>query len=459
MAITLLIRIALSEDRPEDAEELLKQLPANGRAAAELSLGGAIWNRYQQQLRSQGNNNSPENEKLKQRATELLGNGYQSLQDSATPSAAAATGLLYYVQVLLDDKNYDQAIEVLEHPNIGPLTFARDTSAGKPRPEFVRETFKAALRAYISIAPPRTEDAQSLMDELDRLAQGQADAEKQLTSIYINLGLQLQRQLTELKTAGQHEQTTAVADTFAHLLERVSQRSDVSDWKMRNWIAQTNLQLGEGVSGPEASRYLEQAEDAFRGILAAVEKDPSYAPNPLAVLGVRKRLGDCQLANRQYKAAYQQYKKILTEKPSILELQQAAALALQRWGTEEQLAEKLEQSIRGAESQANQKNLVWGWLQLAKVAQHLQRKAAQKQDDPNRQKNVTKYEDMFFNARFHAVEARYAAAQIADETGRASQLRKAIQSLNTLQQLYPELGGPNWKPRFEELLQEMKNAQ
>ncbi|NOY42849.1 MAG: hypothetical protein GXP26_13575 [Planctomycetes bacterium] len=456
VATNLLINIALRENRPEEAEKLLTQLPVARRAAAELSLGSSMWNRYQQQFRNSGGTPSDEALKLKQRATELLGSGYQSLRESESASVAEATGLLYYAQLLLADSKFDKAVEVLEHPNVGPLRLAKNSPDGKQRPQFTQEVFKAALRAYVSVDPPRTESAQKLMDSLERLTLGQADAEQRLTSIYISLGLQLQRQLKDLTAAGESDKARAVAASFADLLDRVSERSDVSDWKIRNWVAQTNLQLGEGLEGEESDRYIAQAEEAFRGLLAEVEKDANYAPSPQAVLGVRKRLGDCLQARQQYEAAYEQYAKILAEKPSIIELQQAAALALLQWGTDEQDAEKIEQSIRGAQPQANQKNLVWGWLFIAKVADYNRRKIAQSSSDDIAKRK--KYENWFFAARYNAAKARFATAQIAEGPKRAKQLTTVRQSLKTLKQLYPKLGGPKWKPKFEELLEQVEQA-
>ncbi len=459
VAANLLINISLRENRIAEAEKLLAQLPATRRAPAELSLGGAFWNRYQQQTR--GNNEAPseETQKLKQRANELLTQGYQSLRESESTSTAQATGLLYYVQLLLADGHFEKAVEVLEHPRIGPLSVAQRSSKEKQRPEFTQEVFKAALRAYVSVEPPRTEAAQKLMDSLDRLTRGQADAEQQLTNIYISLGLQLQRQLKNLTAAGENAKARAVAASFANLLDRVSRRSDVGDWKIQNWVAHTNLQLGEGLVGKEADRYLSQAEESFRKLLAEVEKDASYAPSPQAVLGVRKRLGDCLQARQQYQAAYEQYTKILIEKPSILELQRATAKVLQKWGADEQDVEKIEQSIRGTMPQANQKNLVWGWLRIAKVADYLRRKANQAAgDDPAARQNVAKYQDLYFDARYNAAKARFAAAQIDNNPNRTKQITSVTQGLRTLKQLYPDLGGPKWKPAFEELLEQMEQT-
>jgi len=457
VAANLLINIALRENRTAEAEKLLEQLPATGRAAAELSLGGSMWNRFQQHLRENQGAPSDEGQKLRKRATELLASGYQTLRNSESATIAQATGLLYYVQLLLADGKFDLALEVLEHPSVGPLSLARKSTDGKQRPEFIQEVYKAALRAYVSVDPPRNEAAEKLMDSLDRLTLGQADAEQQLTKIYISLGLQLQRQLKDLTDAGKKDKARDVAATFADLLGRVSRRSDVSDWRIRSWVAQTNLQLGEGLDGEEGAQYLSQAEDAYRGLIDEVEKDPKYAPSPQAILAVRKHLGDCLRAREQYEAAYEQYSKILNEKPSILELQQATAMVLQQWGIAEQNSEKIEQAIRGALPQANQKNLIWGWLHMAKIADYQRRKAERTAtDNPVALKSVAKYEDLFFSARYNAAKARFESAKIANDPKQLSTVR---QSLKAMMQLYPKLGGPKWKAAFAELLLQVEQAQ
>ncbi|NOY30748.1 MAG: hypothetical protein GXP28_11445 [Planctomycetes bacterium] len=463
MAMNLLINIALGEGRLDKAEQLLVQLPEDRRAAAQLSLGGSMWTRYLQLTAGDSTSPSEEVSAWKDRASKLLSDGFEQLRQhdgvSRRPSSAEATAILYLVQLLLAEGESDRAVQVLEDSKVGPLSLVTGEAAVQHRPEFARETYKAALRAYVSADPPRRDQALQMMESLESTVGNKKDAQRQLTNIYVSLGLQLQRQISELSAAGKAAKASAVAASFEDLLKRVteqnSERGGENDWKIRLWIAQTNLQLGSGLRGKDASRYLGQAEKIYREILAEVKKDAEFAPNQIAVLGVKKRLGDCLQSQQKFEEAFEQYTLILKKKPNMLELQQATATALQSWGAEKGNLEKLEQAILGAMPQKNGKNLVWGWLRLAKIVDHEYQKA--KRATAN-EKKTAKYRDFFFEARYNAAKARFEVARTTGGTAGEKYRQTAKRSVESMKRLYPGLGGPKWQQAFDDLLQQI-NAQ
>jgi tetratricopeptide (TPR) repeat protein len=454
-ATNLLISLALRDNQFEEADRLLAQLPEKSRGAAGLSLGGTLWSQYLQQTIGSDLPPTAATLELKTRAAKLLAAGYAALAKSSDITPAQAAGVLYYVQVLLADGDATQAVEVLENPSIGPLAVMKRGGDDEQDQAFALETNKAALRAYVSVDPPRNDEAIAMMEQLEEITGDSATARNQLTGIYVNLGLQLQEQIKKLTASGDEVKARGVADAFANLLERVAERSDSQSWPVQNWLAQTSLQLGSGLSGADADRYLGQAEDAYRSILAEVEKDPKFAPSEVAVLAVRKKLGETLQTRGNYALAVEQFEAILKEKPNMLELQQATATALQAWGSAKRDVKVLEQSIRGMKPQANGKNLVWGWLQLATVADYAKRKAEQSGDDsPQNKEAAAKYLDVYFLARYQAAQARLAAAKLATGASRAKQIATVRQSIAALKQLYPDLGGTHWQAKFDALLKE-----
>ena len=380
-------------------------------------------------------------------------------------STCKAKGALYYAQLLLEQGDARRAIAVLEDRTVGPLALLQKGSEAARREGFAEEAYKAALRAYVTVSPPQREKAVGVMDAFERtLASGDEEAgRQQLTRIYVALGLVLQKQVQQLSGAGRSDEASEVAALFEDFLSRVNQGSDSSDWTVLNWLAQTNYQLALGLreSNPqseEATYYFEQAADAYRSILDAAAKDPQFAPNATALLGVKKQLADCLRGMGDYAEAVQFYAEVLQKKPNLLDVQQAAATTLQEQGVTERDIKVIDQAIRGAMPQANQKNLIWGWLRMAALADHSVRKIQQSGDaqSPEMKQRLAKYEDLFFEARYRVAEARYLAGRISTGTEKAKHLRSARQNIQSMKQLYPDLGGERRKAAYEKLLQNIE---
>ena len=277
-AANVLIQTALRENRLADAEALLERLPAEGRGAAQLSLGAGLWTQY---LRgTAGNRDNPGEEALalREKAGALLGQGFESLREKGDPNVASAVGALYLVQFLLANGDAEQAIGVLENENAGPLALVESGAEVAQKPEFILETYKAALRAYLSAEKPDRKKSQRMMELLEKFAESGGGAQK-LTDVYLGLGMQLQRQLKELNASGQAAKAKQVAAAFGDVLARVSARPDANDWRVRGWVAQTNLQLGQELTGDEAKPYIDRATTAYAATLKAAAEDPKYAPD------------------------------------------------------------------------------------------------------------------------------------------------------------------------------------
>ncbi|MBA3482081.1 MAG: hypothetical protein H0T51_09730, partial [Pirellulales bacterium] len=344
-------------------------------------------------------------------------------------------------------------LEVLQHKTAGPLALVDSQDEAAARPEFVLETYKTALRAYLSAEPPQRENAEGMMTALDEFvsAQGGEQAAQKLTEVYLGLGVQLQRQLKDLSTYGQKEKAAQVAAAFGDVLDRVAARPDADTWRIRNWLAQTNLQLGQALTGKESLAYVKRAQKAYEDILAAAAKDKSYAPDAASLLGVRMRLGECLAALGEHQKAIEQYGAILREKPNTIDLQLLAATALQKWGVAEKDLGALDRSIRGDLKQQDGKNLIWGWLTLGTMADSAKRQAAGGAASPESQERAARFEDLFFEARYNVAKSRYLAGTIAPAGEREEQLKAARANIDQMKTLYPELGGPKWKAAFEEL--------
>jgi hypothetical protein len=454
-AANVLIQTALRENRLEDAEALLNRLPAEGRGAAQLSLGAGLWTQYLRSTAGNRDNPSEDALALRAKAGDLLSKGFEANREKGSPTVASAVGALYLVQFLLANGDAEQAIAVLENENAGPLALVQSGVDVAQKPEFVLETYKAALRAYLSAEKPDRAKAKQMMEALEQFAASGSGAPK-LTDVYLGLGVQLQRQLKELNAAGQGAKAQQVAAAFGDVLERVSARPDADDWRVRSWIAQTNLQLGQELSGDAAAPYIDRATAAYDAMLRAAAENPKYAPNEGAILGVRMRLAECLAASGNHEAAVNQFGAILREKPNTLDLQKGAATALQQWGIQKKDVGALERSIRGDLPQPDGKNLIWGWLRLASIANSARAQAAKVSPvtEESRQR-ANRFEDLFFEARYNIAKSKFLAGKIAAGPERRQHFEQAKTNVEQMAKLYPGLGGPHWKPLFDELLEQV----
>ena len=454
-AVSSLIQTALRENRLADAEALLERLPAEGRGAAQLSLGAGLWTQY---LRATaGKRDAPGEEAiaLRDKSGAMLNEGFAAMRERGTPNTASAVGALYLVQFLLANGDADQAIDVLENENAGPLALVESGSDVTAKPEFVLETYKAALRAYLSADTPDRKKAERMMASLEKAAAAGPGGQR-LTDVYLGLGVQLQRQMKELNAAGQGNKAKSVAAAFGDVLERVAARPDANEWRVRGWIAQTNLQLGQELSGDEAKPYIDRAKAAYQAMLAAAAKDPKYAPDEGSILGVRMRLAECLAASGDHQAAVQQFGEILRGRPNMLDLQKGAAQSLQAWGVDKRDLGALDRSIRGDLPQQDGKNLIWGWLRLATIANSARTQAAKASPvSPETLKRAKRFEDLFFEARYNVARSRFFAGKVAPAGSQREHFEAAKTNVEQMAKLYPDLGGPNWKPAFDELLKQI----
>jgi tetratricopeptide (TPR) repeat protein len=289
------------------------------------------------------------------------------------------------------------------------------------------------------------------------------EASEQLTRIYIGLGLALQEQLGQLRDSGQAAEAQRVATAFAQFLDRIAARQSQANWRTRVWLAQTYYNLGTVErAGPSsaptnssqpalppasgaARLYLIKARDAYQKLLEAATKDPRLPPNATAVLTAKVQLGECFRALGEYKQALDTFSAILKEKEASLSVQSAAAYTYQQRGQAED-ARWFERAIHGGyRLRSTGQNRIWGWLKISQVAA----RAAQRDE---------KYRDTFYEARLNVARCRYLAAMKSSGADRQQDLAKARQSIQSLAQLYPDLGGDRWRGEFQKLLTEIQKA-
>jgi tetratricopeptide (TPR) repeat protein len=448
-AFSVLASYAIRGGRIEEAQQLLDRVPADFRPRLELQLGNAMWGQYLElsHRRQAVPADEAAQKKLRSDAVRYLDAGFSRVRSSGAVDETGAMAALYLVQSMLEDGRYDEAIRLLDDSQVGPLTLVTHGSPAASRPAYAVEVYKAALRAYFSASPPQLEraiDAINSLEEVSQDAGGQTS--DRLTQMYVGLSVVLKQQIDELKKAGRDTDAAKMSRAFAALLDRIANRQADSP-AMRLWLAQTYYSMGEGLSDSAAARsFLVKARDGFAELVAQIEADPSLLPSGQSLLAVKKQLGDCQRESGQYQEALDTFSDILSEKENQLAVQIAAAQTYEARGQAEKEAKWFERAIYGGyKLRSTGKNRIWGWLKIALVAQ----KASQ---------TNPQYRDMFFEARLAAARCRYLAGVRRSGARRAQDLATAKESILSVLRLYPDLGGPTWRDRFDGLVKQIQSA-
>ncbi len=465
-AFAVLISNAIRSGRIEDAEKMLGDASAQSRPRLELQLGNAMWARYLE-LSQPGQATPPDEAalaKLKAPSLRYLRGGFEVTGKDSTVSEIGATGVLYYAQALLSDGKYEDAIDVLENKKAGPLALISREHPTASRPQYAVEAYKAALCAYVSVTPPQDQKAVQIMQSLERVVRASGDAGKaaeQLNRIYIGMGAALQKQMEDLRAAGQEQEAKRVAAAFAKFLDKINAQQGTANWPTRIWLAQTYYAMAIGpqqaqepasaFAAPlaldaQTRGYLTKARDSYQQLLQEAAANPKLPPSDTAVLAVRMQLGDCYRGLGQYQQALDTYSQILKEKEASLAVQRAAALTYQERGQRED-KKWFENAIQGGyKMKPSSPNLVWGWLKISQVALH-----AAKKDD--------RFWDAFYEARVNIGRCHYLAAMKTIGEPRQQELAKAKEGIQSLAQVYPKLGGDRWKPLFDQLTKEIERAE
>jgi hypothetical protein len=478
-AFGVLVSYALRNNRLDEAEELLANASPQSRPRLELQLGNAMWGRYLELSQASGPASADESElgHIKESAVNYLRTGFEAARSADTISDAAATAGLYLAQAALNDGQYEQAIALLEDPALGPLTLVAQEHVAVSRLPYRIEAYKAALRAYCLVSPPQEEKAIEVIRSLEAVVQSNGDnqgvASDQLMRIYISLGMALQEQARKLRKSGREAEAERVTAAVAQFLQRIGSDPINTNWPTTAWLAQMYFNLGVGEQGnrdqigslpaesspatnppPEmffkpatgaARDHFTKARDAYQQMLKKAAQDPKFAPNANAILAAQVQLGQCYRALGEYEAALKAFSSVLKEKESSLTVQQAAAYTYQARGQVED-PQWLERAIHGGHRlRSTGKNRIWGWLKISQVAARAAR-------------NDQELRDTFFEARLNVARCRYLAATKTKGAARQQNLAKAKQSVQSMQQLYPQLGGERWRGQFEELIKQIQEA-
>jgi hypothetical protein len=434
----------------DHARQLTERIPetAAERGKAELVTGQAYWGtaaRAAQQIYDWQQKGIPngidlaaqqlELERLQQSAREMLAAGFDRLPEEQAIDTATATALLSLARAYVTADDHASATEVLEHPQLGPLTLVQQQDSAVENPAFKEETYRTALQASIGSlgtgGDSVMEKAQQLMGSLKSTVGDDAAGKQRMLSVYTSLALSIEAQMKSAPPESK-KQMSLVFESFLQQLA-----ADSTDPGILNWVAETFAGIAAGfddsgeVLSDDAKKYYANSLAAFSNLLASPNVPPETATQ------IQVRMADVMVQMRNFSEALAVIQQVLAGNANALNVQVEAARALQKWGSED--PQKYAQAIAGIDTPQSK---IWGWGKIASATQSHQQ-----------------FRDTFYEARCELARCQFELAKSKSGNEKDKLITAAQRTLEMTGQLYPTLGGPKWTGRFNTLLNQILSTQ
>ncbi len=424
----VMIRIALSKDRWEDARSMVKKMPDGvEKASFQRLMGQLLWN--QSILARQAGKDS-EVAKLLAEAQSLLQLGLTGIPtDIVDPQAMRAALILVKVHLKLGDVS--KAAKVLDHPKYGPTTLL--AKQGPPDAAFPSDLYGTELQVVVQQMTASDGDQQALLKRassvMDKLRQSVTgpDAQKRLTGIYLRMARDIREQLESASA----DKKTKLIEAFRIFLDRVA--GTTNDKATLQWVGQTLIELGESSMPDLDKKATGQSADLLTTAVKTFEELKQQGGD--LPLTVRYQLGRAQRLLGNYGSAIKSLDSVLTEKPMMLDAQVEAAKAYEQWAAI--LPPKVAgQAYGSALNGPKKRKVIWGWGKISQLTSR----------DP-------KYQAMFFDARYHLASCRYRWGKAVNSD---PLMEKAITDITKVNALYSKMGGAAQRTKFDRLLKRIQ---
>jgi len=469
-AINTLIPFMIREGRLKDAQDYLDKIPLESphRGNAELKLGQALWGSYltgSKELRDWEAGKQPKPDdvdlavkktdltKLKDQAKSTLIAGVERMKTTGDVNSIVATAVLSLVQIYVDTNEAPKAVVLMEDPKIGALTLVTKKDPAVERPGFAEETYKTALRAYISSLAASADSAgtvvkaKGIMESLKNHIGTTATGQQTLVAIYVSLARDLKAQM-DLADADVKPKLGAGFEAF---LKQVALES--SELNILNWVAETYRGMGESFGGgkggvsPEAKRYYLEAASTYEKILNTGKTNKAYLTAGM-VTQLNLQLAKTKRDLGDYVGAMNTFEAVLQENAMLLPVQIEAARTYQDWAALSK-PDLYMYAIVGARPGKNpadkakfNKNVIWGWGEIARMTA-----------------GNPKFKDPFYEARYNLALCRYNYALAQKEAAKKSEtLKMARRDITITVSFYPDLGGPVWEKQYDSLLRSIQKS-
>src|SRR5690606_26875855 len=127
------------------------------RGELAIKVGQTLWSNYLKESRKAEDDETrlaqADLDAMESKTLELLESGVTAVQAGGEVDRTVANGVLALTQLYADKSQPIDAIRWLEDPKVGALTLVDKNDPAAQHPPYAEETYKVALRSYISALP------------------------------------------------------------------------------------------------------------------------------------------------------------------------------------------------------------------------------------------------------------------------------------------------------------------
>ncbi len=455
-AAAALVQLSLMEKNFVQAEQFLTLIAADSPATAKLrrEAGLMFYAQYLQEKNSAGEE-AESTQQLRQQALSILqsavaATGSAAGDDVETAGAAPDTSRFdaanSLARLLLADGQYDSAEAVLISGDQAPLKLLSLGNSNLP-PRVMMESYRTAIQLKIALLAedrlPANQAAEQIRSDIQHLQEAATDPESSqtLSGIFVGLARDLRDQL---EATADEAKRRKISET---LLIVAVEAAKAENFNSQYWAADTIVSIAQELEKSPAGKaqaaaaYAEAAK-LLKAMLAKDKSQPGFiAPAPL-VTQLRLRLAQTERGLGDYKQAIEQLAGVLEENSGLLDVQMEAARTYQAWGNAVNSGFHKVAIQGGRPDPKTRQNLIWGWGKIQQMTA-----------------NQPSFTEQFFEARYQlAFSRRQYAKGLSDPKLQAEELARAAHDIESTAKLFPDLGGPAMKKRFEALLKSIQSS-
>lgn len=428
----VMVKLALRGDRWDESRKRIEAMPEGAeRAYFHRLMGQLLWNKS---IQTRQGGDEVEADRLLAESVKELTSGLEGIPGNLVDPEAMKAALVL-VKAELKQGSIRAAQETLQHNKYGPLGLIE--RQGTPDEGFASDLYSTQLQVLVQRMTTESgetgellQQATEVMEKLRESITG-PDSQQELTRIYMLMARDIREQLDDADAA----QRAKLVEAFRVFLDRIANTTE--DVATLQWVGQTLMDLAETsmVTGAAhakgiAAGLLTTAVNTFER-LGQTEGESSQV--------VKYQLGRAHRMLGNFQASLQVLESLLQEKPTMLDAQTEAALAYEQWAPmvpPKYMANAYQKALIGARPDDKQQNVVWGWGKISTMTSR----------DP-------KFRDQFFNARYHVALCRFLWGKAeADATQQKKLIEKSATDITQVAALYPEMGGPAQRAKFDALL-------